>query len=76
MRLVLRLSTSWLTRYQQAWCAYRGEHGHLVISPNHLSVYCCDCGFESDGIDLQTVRVRYLWMHDRHRLRWHQRRSA
>lgn len=79
MRLVIRLHGDWLTTWKQFWCAYRGPHGHLVVERNHLSVCCNACGYESDGLDLETRRIRILWMHDRHRQLWqslrHQRRA-
>jgi hypothetical protein len=77
MRLVIRLTTPrWVIALQQGWCARKGPHGQLVIGRNHLSVFCPACGAESAGLDLETHRIRMLWMWDRHRQRWHTRRRA
>lgn len=62
----LRQCRTW---FQQRICAYRG-HGRLYIGVNHLSMFCGACGWQSSGVELETRRVRSIWMFEKHRLRW------
>lgn len=61
-----------LVMWNQFWCAYQHGtyHGTLYRDRNRLAVFCRGCGFESSGIELETRRVRTLWMFDKHRQRW------
>lgn len=70
----MRRLRTWWTQLQ---CGYRG-HGTLYVGRNRVSMFCRSCGWESDGWELYTARIRTLWMHEKHRLRWHgrMRRSA
>ena len=71
MRLILRVSTSWLRPIRQLVCGWRG-HGALSITEDRLAIYCDRCGYESPGLDMDTRAIRYALMWERHRIRFHQ----
>lgn len=59
-------------RWQQIVCAYRhgNSHGVIYVGQNRITVFCRTCGAESCGVDLETRRIRTIWMFERQRILW------
>ena len=74
MRLILRVSTSWLRPWRQLVCGSRG-HGTLRVTEDRLAIACDHCGYASPGLDVDSRAIRYALRWERHRIRFHQQQQ-
>lgn len=62
----VRWHSSDVARRLNVWiCGYRNHEFDLDPDRDHLAVYCKHCGFTSEGVDIYTTRVKFLWKIDK-----------